>query len=225
MCHQKPLLWCPEDMAYTTHRLLCYMLIISSLYGFCCRSAPPTRVFANPIADGFLASIFCAPRNLIHDLIFENLCVHPALEEMNRIVPKLDRGSFFCTGDVNIDYAIAVVLLVLVIGGGSNLLASQIDGQRSRITGFSPVVAGALAYYQRINVIRRPVLMTIFGCNMTASRLYWTNICWNVLEYPKSWFPHLMALLMAGLSGSLLANYHLENIVVWGDLMKFFGLT
>jgi hypothetical protein len=224
MCHQKPLFWSPEDMAYTTHRLLCYVLILSCLYGFCFPSAPPRRVFANPIANGVLASIFDAPHNLLHDLIYENLCVYPALAEMSTIVHKLNRGSFLSSGDENFDYAMAVFLLVFVIGGGSNVLASQIEGQRSYITGFSPVVAGALAYYQRIHTMRRTILMTIFGCDMTASRLYWTNIGWIVLSYPKSWFPRLMAWLMAGLAGSLLAKYHLQNVVVWFDVLKFFGL-
>jgi hypothetical protein len=144
---------------------------------------------------------------------------------MSKIIPKLNRRSFLCTGDEMIDYAMAVFFLVFVIGGGSNVLASQIDGQRSSITGFSPVVAAALAYYQRIHVMRNTILMTIFGYDMTASRLYWTNIGWIILTYPSSWFPRLLGWLMAGLAGSLLAKYHLENMVVWGDLLKFFGLT
>jgi hypothetical protein len=227
MCHRKPFFWSSKDMdiAYTTHRLLCYMLMLSCLHGFCCPNAPPRRFFANPIADGILASIFYAPHNLLHDLLYENLCVYPALVEMRTIIPKLNRGSFLCTGDKNFDYIVTVFLLVFVIGGGSNVLAAQIDGQRPYMTGFSPVAAAALAYLHRINIIHSTLVMTIFGFGITASRLYWTNIGWIVIAYPNSWFPRLMAWLMAGVAGSLLAKYHLENMIVWGDVPKFFGFT
>lgn len=204
---------------------MCCILLLSSLYSFCCPTAPPRRMFSNPAADGFLASIFYPPHNLLHDLIYQTVCVYPALVEMASITPKLNRGSILCTGDETADFAIAVCLLLFVCGGGANVLASRIDGQGTYVTGFSPVVAASLAYYQRISVVRNTILMTMLGCDLTAGRLYWSSIGWIIFSYPNAWFPRLMAWLTAGLAGSFLAKYHLENMAVWGDVLKFFGMT
>ncbi|KAG7363515.1 hypothetical protein IV203_026876 [Nitzschia inconspicua] len=225
LCHQKPLLWDTTDKAYTTHRLLCWVLILSSLYGFCCPKAPPRRFFAHPVADGLLASVFYTPQYLLHDLANETFCVYPTLVEMNSILPKLNRSSILCTGDETVDFMISVGIMIFLFGGGSNVIASRIDRQGSYITGFFPVIAAALGYYQRINVIRTSILMNFFGCDLTATRLYWSSIGWIILTNPNSWFPRLIAWLTAGLAGSFLAKYHLENIAGWGDVWRFFGMT
>lgn len=197
----------------------------SSLSAFCCPRAPPRRIFAHPIADGILASVFYPPRNLLHDLVYESFCVYPTLVQMNTMIAKLNSTSILRTGDETVDFLIAFCILVFVIGGASNLLSTRIDGQGSYITGFSPVIAAALAYHQRITVVRASVLVRLFGCDMTAGRLYLTGIGGIVFTYPNSWFPRMMAWLIAGLAGSFLAKYHLENMAVWGDMLKFFGVT
>jgi hypothetical protein len=151
--------------------------------------------------------------------------MYPALVEIAKIVPRLSSGSILVTGDSSFDFAIAVFLLIFVIGGGSNVLASRVDGQRTHVTGFAPVVAASLGYYHRINVVRSTILMTMYGVDMTAIRIYWTSIAWIIFAYPSAWWPRLVAWLAAGLGGTLLAKYHLENVAVWGDVLKFFGMT
>lgn len=225
MCHQKPLWGDVDDLPFTTHRMLCWILILSTVFGFCCQTAPPRRIVQNSIIDGILFSVFYQPHNLLHDLLYETLCVYPALVEINKIIPRLSSGSILSTGDNTFDFMIAVFLLVCIIGGGSNVLATRIDGQRTYVTGFAPVIAASLAYYHRINVVRNAVLMNFVGLDMTAMRMYWTHIAYAIIAHPNGWYPRVVAWLAAGLGGSLLAKYHLENIAVWGDVLKFFGLT
>lgn len=225
LCHQMPLWGDVDNLAFTTHRMVCWILIIWTAFDFCCPTAPPRRIIQNPYVDGFLFSIFYKPHNLLHDLAYETFCVYPALAEISKVIPRLNSGSILSTGDNTFDFIVAVFLLVVIIGGGSNVLASRIDGQRTHVTGFAPVIAASLGYYHRINVVRNTFLMTLYGIDMTAIRLYWSSIAWIIFAYPNAWYPRLVAWLAAGLGGSLLAKYHLEHIAVWGDVLKFFGLT
>jgi len=218
------MLWDSKDLAFTTHRLIFAMLVLSTLVDYCCPWAPPRRMFANPIVDGVMTSIFYKPHNLLHDLVFETTCVYPALVEMSRIIPKLQSGSLFCTGDETCDYILACFLLIFVIGGGSNVLATRIAAQGTTVTGFSPVVGAALGYYQRITIVRNTVLLSVLGHKLTAIQVYWTSIAWMIMTY-SDWYPRLVAWLIGGLAGSFLAKYHMENIVFWGEILNFFGLT
>ena len=119
MTHQKPLLWDENDRVHTTHRLICFLLILSTAYSFCCprnryQMTPPwwitngrknyistllsnivgwccCSIFSISTFDNLLLSLFM---NLLH----MNTCVYPTLLEMNRIVPRMESlSSSFAT--------------------------------------------------------------------------------------------------------------------------------
>ena len=157
--HQKSFLWDRKDRAHTAHRIICFTLIASALVSFCFPGAPPqTSIFYNPIFDGFF---FLFYRPNLMDLIHTNSCIHPALVEINRIVPRLeDKGSvLFSFGDVDLDFALAVVILIFVIGGGCNLAASRLT--KRRVYGLNSTIGASLAYYQQATLYR-PVIATLF---------------------------------------------------------------
>jgi hypothetical protein len=221
LSHKKTLLWDTNGRAHTAHRIICGLLLVSALASYCFPGAPLGQLFENQWLDG-LASVFYRP-HLFLDLLYANYAVHPALVEINRIIPRLHDRSIISTGYKTLDFWIGVVLLVFVIGGGSNLLASRVTG--SRVYGFSSVSAASLAYYQRITLVRRPILFFLWNQPVTAATAYWSSVAILVVRQNRDWFPPLLAWLSAGWAGSMLAKYHLENMMIFGDILKIFGMT
>jgi hypothetical protein len=155
-----------------------------------------------------------------------NYTIYPTLIEMNRIIPKLRKDSLFITGEPDFDFILGVFLLVVMIGGGSNMIATKVTKQN--VWGFSSVVAAHLTYFQRIALLRRPILVA-FGSDqpVTAAGIYWTNAALIILKgnsSTSSW-PRLVAWIVAGCAGNLLAKYHVENISILGGLFKFLGFS
>jgi hypothetical protein len=224
--HQRSFLWDRKDRAHTAHRIICFTLIASALVSFCFPGAPPLTAFFynNPIVGGFL-SIFYRPN--LRDLIYTNSCIYPALVEINRIVPRLDKGSvlFSFGGDVDLDFALAVAILIFVIGGGCNMAASRLT--KRTVYGLNSTIGASLAYYQQATLYRPviAILFRVYDQPITASGAYWTMLGLMVVTSEnRDWFPGFVAWLLAGLMGSCYSRYHLESQMWWGDLFHFMGL-
>ena len=236
LSHGKPVLvsWDGEeimDPAHTAHRSICWALILSAAISFCFTSNHSSspfllggRVWNNPFLDS-VCSIFYRP-HLLYDLLHANVVVYPALLEMYRILPQLRAGAFLSTGRPDVDYALSVILLVIVIGGGANYISSVlILGNKDKIYGFSSVVAASMAYTQRISVIGAPLLLRLGDIRLTTTDLYWAELGLLLLKANRRSLSTMIAWLVAGLLGSALAKYHLENLAVLGGFYKFFGLA
>jgi hypothetical protein len=247
------------DRVHVIHRLICSILILSTIWNYCCPRFPPRRtlfdgilLFLPPIIEDILTSVFSSSNrrsnNLIRDLIHENFVVYPVLVELNRIVPKLRLTSWWVrpTGNDTADFILAVIILVFVIGGGSNVLASRIS--QRYVVGFSSVSAIAFGYIQRIansnnnnnsggfgGTTSRTATLATFGTigrryTINSVQAYWSNVAWLFVAYPNDWYPMLVVWLIAGLAGSIYAEFHLGNIdniaaVYYRDLLQFFGLS
>ena len=228
------------DMAYTTHRLLCLLLMLSSLLDYCCGPwAPPLRVFWKyPTLDAITGTVFYRP-NLIHDLFYQNLAVYPALVEMQTIITtrlsssptnKFISYRFPMVGtSIELNYILFVVLLVVGVGGGANAIAARI-GRQDPFTirgGYSSVIAASLGYCMYETVYRNTfwfstknkVLLSAFGIDYTAVRAFWSSAAMIILNgqqqasyaaSSRQWFPQLVAWLVAGFGGLLLAKYPLQ---------------
>ena len=202
------------------------------------------------VVDDLLTSVFfesssSSTLSLGRDLFYENVFVYPALMELNRIVPKLRITSWLVrtTGNETADYVLAVIFLVVILGGVSNLLASRITTgsyhHRPPVAGFSSVSAVALGYVIRISGsggggglgrnISIPILATFGGGRRDINfvHAYWSNVAWIFVTTGGDWYPRLVVWLIAGLAGSLYAEFHLEHVevVVFRDVLKFFGLA
>jgi len=243
-----------KDRVHVIHRLICSILIISTIWNYCCPRFPPRRTlfggvlfFLPPIIDDILTSVFFnsnRSNNLIRDLLHENFVVYPVLVELNRIVPKLRLSSWWVrpTGNDTADFILAIIILVFVIGGGSNVLASHIS--QRYVVGFSSVSASALGYIQRIannnssgfgGAASRTATLATFGTvgrryAINSVQAYWSNVAWLFVAYPNDWYPMLVVWLIAGLAGSIYAEFHLDNVdnvaaVYYRDLLNFFGLS
>lgn len=211
-CSRKPLIWDENDPLHTAHRILCSILLLSAVLAFVSVEHP--RSCLSPSMDWVL-SIFYRP-NLFYDLLSANVTVYPTLEEMYRIIPKLHRGSIFSTGNYNFDFFLGVIFIIVVIGNGANMLAYKLC--KRPVYGFSSVTAACLAYYQRLD---RPTMYSFGGQKMTPSLLYWSFAAYcasqNITQF--------IAWIAAGMAGTLFANYHLENMTLFGDLSRFFGIN
>jgi hypothetical protein len=220
MAHGKPLVWDPSDQAHTAHRIICGLLILSVMASFCFPNSPRLFFFGNPYLDG-LFSVFYRP-NLLLDLLHANMSVYPALLKMSRILPELKKDSLlFSSSNHDLDFVLYILLLVIIIGGGCNIVASRVTDRSC--FGFNTTVAASLAYLHRISIYQNPVLCHIMGQPVTALGGYWSTLALSVMRN-ENWFTFLVAWLLAGLFGSGLAKYHLENMWL-GDVFKFFGMT
>jgi hypothetical protein len=151
------------------------------------------------------------------------MIVYPALVGMNEILPLLRPGSIFATGQADCNFVLNAVLLVVVVGNGANSLANRVCGNSSSDAyGFESVEAACLAYHLRL---LGPIFW-IAELPVTAQGIYWTNAALIMLNSNrKSRYPRLVAWLVAGCAGSLLAKYHLEDVFVVGKFFKFFNLV
>jgi hypothetical protein len=151
--------------------------------------------------------------------------MYPALVEINRIVPRLDKGSvLFNFGDVDLDFALAVVILIFVIGGGCNMVASRLTNRI--VYGLNSTIGASLAYYQQA-ALYRPVIAILFRVYdqpITASGAYWTMLGLMMVTSNRGWFPGFVAWMLSGWVGLCYARYHLERQMWWGDLFHFIGL-
>jgi hypothetical protein len=155
--------------------------------------------------------------------MYANLFVYPTLPEMNRIIPRLQKGSIVSTGDTNVDFGIGVFLLIVIIGGGCNILAFCLT--KRYVYGFSTASAASLAYYQRITMFRQSTLFYVLSQPVTAAGAYWSSLALMAVQNQHDWFPSMVAWLAAGCAGSVLAKYHLENVSFFGDVLQLFGLA
>lgn len=222
MSHGKPLLWDPSDAVHTAHRIICYSLIVSAAVAFCFPNAPSGRLFDNPFID-CLFSVFYQP-NLLYDIVHANLTLYPTLSEMNRILPHLRPGSTWSKGDADVDFALWTMLFVMGIGGASNWVAAQVLGRENSVAGFSTVVAASLAYCHRTEVFTAPWFFLFEGLRtISAADVFWVELVLLLLRGSRNSFSLATAWVIGGFLGSALAKYHLENIVVWGGILKFLG--
>lgn len=223
LSHGKPVLWDERDLVHTAHRSICWALIVSAACSFCFVSPfSGGRLFDNPFIDSFF-SVFYRP-HLLYDLLHANVVVYPALREMHFILPQLRAGAFISFGSLQLDYALSVIFLVMIIGGGANYISSQILAKEECNYGFSSVVAASIAYTQRLSMLDAPLLLRMGDIRMTTTDLYWAELCLFVLKANRRSISTLIAWLVAGLLGSALAKYQLENIAVLGGFFKFFNL-
>mmetsp|Transcript_19877 Transcript_19877/g.40706 ORF Transcript_19877/g.40706 Transcript_19877/m.40706 type:complete len:395 (-) Transcript_19877:648-1832(-) len=200
-----------DDRLHAIHRFLCALLIGSAVWGFCCPRFPPLRHVVwfrsgagfppTVVLSDLLESLFPSPStstttsrvtNLLRDLFYQNVYVYPALAEVNRILPKLRTTSWLVrpTGNETADCAIAAVLLVLVLGAGSNLLASKITGGgRRSVVGFSSVAGVALGYVVRITSSGGGgVLATLQKREIGFAHAFWSNVAWAFVLHPGDWY-------------------------------------
>jgi len=202
LCHRKPLLlseyWYDErssmtanhrnngiksfasalakDRVFLVHRLICWILILTASFNFCCPRFPPRRIlsgylFYHPIIDDLLTSVLFSSssssssssnnNNLVRDLLRHNFIIYPVLVELDRMVPQMayrQSGWWYWwilrpTGKATADFLLTVVLLIL-LAGAANVLASRITNQQQqqqhhRVVGFSSCTAAGLGYLQR----------------------------------------------------------------------------
>lgn len=231
-----------DDLVFVVHRVICSLLILSAVWRFCCPRFPLyKRTFFLPsFVDDLATSVVwkCTESTLLWDLATQNLFGYPALAEIHRLLPRFRSTSWLVrpTGNDNCDYLIAVVLLVVVIAGGSNMLATRIvhSGKNSkyrgfRLVGFSALTAASLGYLIRSD--SKSTVLLLFRqhqqYNIGYVHAYWTQVGWMVVGHPHDWYPRVVVWFLAGFAGALYANFHLEHVQmdVVKDLLGFFGFA
>ena len=99
LCHEKPVLYDPQSLAYTAHRCICLLLIGSALLSFCCCGAIPSTVASEPILRAVLTSVCRSNVSLVLlalDLFNATSFVYPALGTFQLAGTLHVLNLFFC---------------------------------------------------------------------------------------------------------------------------------
>ncbi|CAB9497159.1 expressed unknown protein [Seminavis robusta] len=221
LCHGNPLVYHPKSYAYTAHRTICFILVGTALLAFCFNGSIPPFLTQEPFMRALLT---CFSRkhfsllSLAMDLVNCSLFVYPALERMERIVPTLQDGKPSLALGVPewTDFAFYAIVMVLFLGGGSNSLANFFF-TKDPCFGFDTTVAAAVAYCSAI-----PSKILPFAnqpAMLTPQTVFWGYLPITALLGGTP--SYLVAWLIAGSLGVILAQYHTDNQSV---LLAFKGL-
>ena len=211
----------PEDRAHTAGRILSFAILASAIISFCFRGTPiisllPSRT---PAVVQAIVSVFSVPK--LYDLLKVKFCIYPALYELNRLVSSLRKDALLSVGNIERDFALSAIILVVLIGAFCNILTTKLTV--SYILGLDTTIGACLGYYQRATAFRR--LITVFDQPITAASAFWTHLGMMILTTNNSrdWIPAALAWIIAGWTGSVFAQYHLESQAFVGSFFQLFG--
>ena len=229
------------DRVHVLHRFLCAILVGSVVCNYCCPRFPPLMylVFGNSaydfvplrILNDLWTSLFFPSSNLLRDLMYQNIFVYPALVELDRMIPKLRITSWLVrpTGNDTADFALALFFLVMILGGGSNELATKIVRNGRRLIGYSSVAGVGLGYLIRINTGGAGgILATFQRRDLSYKHAYWSTLAYTVVGHPNDWYPRSVLWLVAGFAGALFAEFqlkHVDSFFAVKNLLGYFGFA
>ena len=224
------------DRVHVLHRLLCAILVGSVVFNYCCPRFPSLMylVFGNSAYDfvplrvlhDLWTSLFFPSSNLLRDLFYQNIFVYPALVELDRMVPKLRMTSWLVrpTGNDTADFALALFFLVLILGGGSNTVATKIVRNGRRFMGYSSVGAVGLGYLIRMNSGDAGGILASFQRrDVSYKHAYWSALAWTVIGHPEDWYPRSVLWLVAGFAGAVFAEVQLKHVDSFFAVKNFLG--
>lgn len=223
--------------AYTAHRILCWFLILSSIVNFCCygrllqlliiigNDENNNNSSSSTTCDPFLRLLvvtFVRPYysflSLIIDLLNTNLYVYPTLLRMEYIIPTLVHGSIATQIGLPkyIDFILYTLVLIFLIGGGSNIVSSLITKQ-SLCSGYDTVIAGSIGYCSIVHWNSLPLATTVTAITATGKipqflspqTTFWGYLPITAMLGGNA--TYIVAWMLAGASGVMLGQYHLDN--------------
>jgi len=222
LCNEQPLVWNPSNLAHTATRIFTAVLILSSLLSFCCYGRAISLNTLDIPVIGSILSLFANP-NLILDGMVAHVFVGPALMDLHRILPRLQRSWWF--DDQDSTFAICAIVLVIGIGSLSNAVARRLS--RKHVVGLNSVVAACIAYSSQINMNRTAVMFFVLNQPVTTVQTFWSLFLWNVIHQVSKGndpVPTIVTWMFSAWAGSLFAQYQLGNQLWWGDVLHFAGI-
>jgi hypothetical protein len=210
MCHGKPLLWDSLDRVHTAHRVLCLTLLMMALFQFCIpQSSPPYWKRRYWYLD-YLSSALLVHSSVVYTLLDLNLCVYPALQDMDRMITTL-KWQLHAGGNPQWTFGLTVLILVILIGSGANTIATLCVGRYTY--GWGPIVAASLSYSFAVG---RTTLFRFGAWPVIPVQAFWTR-------FASIFFRNVgggLAWLLGGLAGYMLGEYHQGNQSTWGYFYK-----
>lgn len=231
-----------QNYAYTAHRVLSCILLLSYALSCCTESHPTKRhtlSLRKPIASPFnlmhrpLCVFFSTFFNsaLLEDLILLNLLAYPPLLTMSRTI--LGNTTFMNLNPPQPEiFYLNVMFLYLVLGGLANTIASYLKGSGSTF-GFKGGVAAMLGY--QVAISSSTTILHFRNWSLTASELLGafsmlaslslyteadrrTNNIGTECTLYRGWTgSSLVTWVVGGVLGNLLGKYHADrfNVARW----------
>lgn len=174
------------------------------------QSTPPYWNEKNWLLD-HLGSALLIHTSSVYTLLDLHLCIYPALQDMDRMISTL-KWQDHIGGNPNWTFAFGVVVLVLVIGGGANSIASLCVGRYTY--GWGPIVAASLAYSCAVG---RLIVFRFGAWPVIPLYAFWTRFASTLFRNVGGG----IAWLLAGLAGFMLGEYHQGRQTTWGYIQKY----
>lgn len=253
LCHEMPT-FSRKYRAFTAHRVIASIFIFSVVLS-CCRKSNSQRTFeVSSLVDSYQCSIRnvasldnlkCRPHaiifsvfyrpSLIVDLLLLNIAAYPPLVLIEKAVYQGTRTPL----EADIQFALAVVLLFLGIGGLSNVAASIASGRGCY--GAMGAFAALLGYQTSVAPASILVHKTYIGTDITATDVLLFLTIIEVSNFgkftrgflPNGWNTFLcqafflgrtegtsspVAWVVGGVLGIAFGHYHVERYALYWRL-------
>ena len=218
MTHRKPLLYNPNDYAYTSHRIFALVLTITSLYSFC-HTSPIIIRTGYIIMDSVATFLFdesdqSSLVSLMYRLLSLNLLVYPALQAMEITVKQQSPDSLFVLSTTNqrINYTFSLLIwlmLAIIINAASKSWTGQFALQ------FHALAAVGMGYYARYQASG---MAPIFDWMLEPEEVdeAWTFITWTIvlLLAVRGSITTAVFWCFAHCAGQILYQYQYDHLVL-----------
>ena len=218
MTHRKPLLYDPNDFAYTSHRIFALILVVSSLYSFCYTSPIIIRT-GYTILDSVATFLFedsdqSSLVSLIYRLLLLNLLIYPVLQAMEITVKQQSPDSLFVLSTTNqsVNYAFSL-LIWLVFAIVMNAASKSWTGRFA--LQFHALAAVGMGYYARYQASG---MAPIFDWMLEPEEVdeAWTFITWTIVLIlaVRGSITTAVFWCFAHCAGQLLYQYQYDHLVL-----------
>jgi hypothetical protein len=164
LCHGTSLLdW--NHLAYSTCRIVTFLLLVSMMLSFCAYGCPLLRTKMFPWLDSVLSLFYGIDLSAIARW---NLIGYPALRSMERCL-----SLFIYTKDaVRLNMGIGCCILILGIGGTANFIGTKFR-PNSRIVGFDGVLAACQGYNVAVG---KSTLFSVLSIRVDNATYFWLDV-------------------------------------------------
>jgi hypothetical protein len=218
MTHQKPLLYHPNDYAYTTHRCVAWILFISAIVSLCFTN--PLVIQTSYILLDSLASFVLEQSqqsslvSLVNRLVLLNVLIYPVLQAMDTTVKQQSPDSIFFISktDGYINYCFS---LFVWIGLAVAMNAASKSWTGQFLLQFQAIAAVGMGYYARYQDSGMAPLWDWMVDPEEADET-WTFITWTIIIILATRGSVATAIFwcLAHCTGQMLYQYQFDHLVL-----------
>jgi hypothetical protein len=225
MTHQKPLIYHPKDLAYTTHRSIAWILFAAAVLSFCFTYPIVVRtrfVFLDSLATFLFARSTQSPfLSFANRLVSLNVLIYPVLQAMETTVRQQSPNSFFVISqtDESINFCFSL-LIWIALAGIVNTASKSWTGEF--LLQFHSLTAVGMGYFARY---QDSGMAPLWDWMLEPDEVHeaWTFITWTMILIlaVRSSVATAVFWCLAHCSGQMLYQYQYDHLVLIATARSF----